>query len=265
MNMEKSILFPLQEMEFLGVLISSIHMSFSLPDSEVLNLQRECRRLLSSKTASQSDLAHLIGKMIAAKAAVFQTPLHYRALQEQKNSLDFQGVPLHQKVLLDVEALLDLEWWVNILPIANTRPVKPLLPNILIQSDASGLGWGAVCNRIETRGTWSLHESSLHKNCLELLAATYVIKAFTKSLNNAHVLIQMDNTSAIAYLNKMGEAKQGMLDKHAHTLWEWCLSKIITLRAEHIPGQMNVIADAECQAKPDAEDWKLDSEVLKSF
>ena len=97
-------------MEFLGVLIRFIHMSFSLPDSKVLNLQNECRRLLSSKTASQSDLAHLIGKMIAAKAAVFQAPLHYRAPQHHKNSLDFQRVPLHQKVILDVEALLELEW-----------------------------------------------------------------------------------------------------------------------------------------------------------
>ena len=258
-NMEKSILFPSQEMGFLGVLISSVHMSFSLPDRKVLNLQNECRRRLSSKIASQSDLAHLISKMIAAKAAVFQAPIHYRALQHQKNSLDFQRVPLHQKVILDVEALLDLEWWVNNLPTANTRPVKPLLPNILIQSDASGSGRGAVCNRIETRGTWSLDEFSLHINCLELLAATYAIKAFTKSLNNAHVLIQMDNTSAIAYLNKMGGAKQGVLDRHARALWEWCLGKKITLRAEHIPGRLN----AESRAKPDATDWKLDSGVFK--
>ena len=83
-NMDKSILFPSQEMEFLGVLVSSIHMSFSRPGSKVLNLRNDCRRLLSSRTASQSDLARLIGKMIAAKAAVFQAPLHYRALQHQK-------------------------------------------------------------------------------------------------------------------------------------------------------------------------------------
>lgn len=262
-NMDKSILFPSQEMEFLGVLVSSIHMSFSLPESKVLNLRNDCRRLLSSRTASQSDLARLIGKMIAAKAAVFQAPLHYRALQHQKNSLDHQGVPLHQKVILDIEAILDLEWWVTNLATANSRPVKPLLPDLLIQSDASGSGWGAVCNRIETRGTWSLRESSLHINCLELLAATLAIKAFTKCLNNVHVLIQMDNTSAIAYVNKMGGAKQGVLDKHARSLWEWCLSRKITLRAEHIPGRLNVIADAESRAKPDAADWKLDSEVFK--
>lgn len=159
--------------------------------------------------------------------------------------------------------MLDLEWWVTNLATANSRPVKPLLPDMLIQSDAAGSGWGAVCNRIETRGTWSLHESSLHINCLELLAATYAIEAFTKSLSNAHVLIQMDNTSAIAYVNKMGEAKQGVLDKHARSLWDWCLARKITLRAEHIPGRLNVVADAESRAKPDAADWKLDPEVFK--
>ena len=54
-----------------------------------------------------------------------------------------------------------------------------------------------------------------------------------------------------------------MLDKHARTLWEWCLGRKITLRAEHIPGLLNVIADAESRAKPDAADWKLDSKVFK--
>ena len=76
-NMDKSILLPSQEMEFLGVLVNSITMSLSLPDNKVLNLQKECRSLLSSRSASPSDLAHLIGKMVAAKAAVFQAPLHY--------------------------------------------------------------------------------------------------------------------------------------------------------------------------------------------
>ena len=73
----------------------------------------------------------------------------------------------------------------------------------------------------------------------------------------------MDNTSAIAYLNKMGGAKQGVLEKHARTLWEWYLSRKITLRPEHIPGRLNVIADAESREKPDAADWKLDSGVFK--
>ena len=193
-NREKSILFPSQEMEFLGVLINSQTMEFSLPKDKVSNIRKECRKLVSLQAASLSDLAHLIGKLTATKAAVFQAPLHYRALQQQKNPMDWKGTPLSQKVALDQQCLDDLNWWILHLSTANTRPVKPLLPNLMIQSDASGSGWGAVCNSVETRGTWSLQEASLHINCLELLAATYAIKAFTKHQQNIHVLIQMDNT-----------------------------------------------------------------------
>ena len=54
-----------------------------------------------------------------------------------------------------------------------------------------------------------------------------------------------------------------MPDKYACTLWEWCLSKKITFQAEHIQGRLNVIADTESRAKPDAADWRLDSGVFK--
>ena len=151
LNMEKSILFPSQEMEFLGVLVSSIHMSFSFKERKVLNLRNDCRRFLNSRTASQSDLARLIGKMIAAKAAILQAPLHYRALQHQKSSVDHQGVPLHQKLILDIAAMLDLEWWVANLATTNSRPVKPLLPDLLIELDALGSGWG-LCTTASRQG-----------------------------------------------------------------------------------------------------------------
>lgn len=63
----------------------------------------------------------------------------------------------------------------------------------------------------------------------------------------------------------MGGAKQGVLDKHARTLWEWCLSKKIYLQAQLISSRLSVIADAESRAKPDAADWKLDSEVFQAL
>ena len=50
-------------------------------------------------------------------------------------------------------------------------------------------------------------ESNLHINCKELLAASFAVKAFTKEVQNVHVLIQIDNTTTIAYINKMGVPK----------------------------------------------------------
>jgi len=88
-------------------------------------------------------------------------------------------------------------------------PFGVSLPHLVIQSDAFNTGWGAVSNGVDTRRTWTRQETSLHIDCKELLAASFAGKAFTKTLQNAHVLIEMDNTTTIAYINKIGPGVKG--------------------------------------------------------
>jgi hypothetical protein len=215
-------------------------MAFSFPDNKVLNLRKECGSLVSSYFVSLSSLAHMIGNLTEAKAAVFLVPLHYRALRHQRNILENRGIPLRQKARLDHKSIADLKWWSQNLIISNSRPIKLLLPNL-----------------VKTRGTWSLQETSLHINCLELLGAS---RAITKGQHNIHVLVKLDNTTASLCKQDEG-AKYGPLDEHDHILWEWK----ITLRAGHIPGHLNIIADAESRTKPDPADWKLDREVFRAL
>ena len=107
------------------------------------------------------------------------------------------------------------------------------------------------------RGTWTKEETNLHMNCKELLAASFAVKAFTAKLQNVHIMIQIDNTTTIAYINKIGSVKRCLLDHYARHLWGWCLQRRITLWAEHIPGRLNTIADRESRAKTDSSDWLL--------
>ena len=72
-------------------------------------------------------------------------------------------------------------------------------------TDASLMGWGAVCRGTKTGGPWSREEQSLHINCLEMLAAFLAFKCFFREEKSIHVHLKMDNASAIAYINKMGE------------------------------------------------------------
>ena len=44
----------------------------------------------------------------------------------------------------------------------------------------------------------------MHINCLELLAATLAVKTFVKNLTQVSVLLRIDNTTAVAYINNMG-------------------------------------------------------------
>ena len=181
---------------------------------------KDCLTVRSSTLNWQND---------SSKDSCFPGSTSLQGISTPEELLTPPGSSLHQKVILDIEAILDLEQWVtkpghSELQTSEASPSRPANPVGCFR-----VRLGAVCKRIDTRRNWSLYESSLHINCLELNAATYAIKAFTKSLSNAHVLIQMDNTSAIANVNKMGEAKQGVIDKHARSLWEWCLVRNITL------------------------------------
>ena len=154
-NMEKSIFVPVQIIEFLGIIVDSTNMRFLLLDEKVVVIQKECRHLVSSQVTSLSQLSHIIGKLTSCKTAVLQAPLHYRGIQHLKNSNMFPQVVNNLNIPLDPYALEDLRWWVDNLYLANGRPIRDSLPYLMIQSDASNSGWGAVSNGVNTRGTWT--------------------------------------------------------------------------------------------------------------
>ena len=57
------------------------------------------------------------------------------------------------------------------------------------------------------------------------------------------VLVATDNTTVVAYINKEGGMRSGSLCALLWRLLSWCNLRKICLRARHIPGRLNVIAD----------------------
>jgi len=69
---------------------------------------------------------------------------------------------------------------------------EPQVPDIVIETDASMLGWGAACSGVRTGGLWSQTERKNHINFLELLGATFAVKAFAKDTWNYHTYLIKD-------------------------------------------------------------------------
>ena len=105
----------------------------------------------------------------------------------------------------------------------------------------------------------------MHINCLELLAATLAAKTFLKGQIGQSVLLQLDNQTAVAYINNMGGTVSPQLTDLAKALWMWALSNDIALIAEYIPGVANVVADAESRSMTDRADWKLHPRLLQGI
>ena len=86
-------------------------------------------------------------------------------------------------------------------------------------------------------------ERKHHINWLELQGGVFAVRTFAKDKSNIHVRLRMDNTTAIAYINRLGGTRSQALAHSAYQLWQWCLHRGITLSAEHLPGTSNCTAD----------------------
>ena len=104
-------------------------------------------------------------------------------------------------------------------------------------------GWGAHLGDFTTSGTWSVPESHLHINFLELKAVLLALKRFQHLVQGKVVLVATDNTTVVAYINKEGGMRSGSLCALLWRLLCWCNLRQVVLKARHIPGRLNVIAD----------------------
>ena len=114
-----------------------------------------------------------------------------------------------------------------------------------IYSNASLSGWGVCCNGKRANGYWKENEKYLSINHLELLAAFFGLNIFGSELKNCQILLHIDNTSAIAYINRMGGVQFDNFSRVAKKLWQRCEMRKIWIFASYIESKRNAEADFE--------------------
>ena len=119
--------------------------------------------------------------------------------------------------------------------------------------------------RIKQRVGRSLGRPHCKRNHLELKAVFLALKEFRTLVCNKTVLIATDNTTVVAYINKEGGMKSGSLCALLWRILSWCTRQQVTLRARHIPGRLNVIADKLSRLGQTIQtEWSLQSADIMS-
>ena len=263
-NVEKSVVIPSQKMEFLGLVLNSREMSVSLPVSRIEKVKKLCTQLLGQKHCTIREIAKIVGLLVSTKLAVTPAPLHYRGLQRLIPHT--QPVDWEEKVMLTPEAKMDLSWWINNIEKNKTSPMSPPSASLVLETDASGKGWGArMGNLPHAQDFWSCQERKSHINYLELKAIHLGLLTLAKNIKNKNIIIKSDSLVALSYLRKMGGTKIKPLSDLAIQIWEWALQRGIYLIVEHIPGRLNVVADYLSRIPEDRSDWKLNQEIFQSI
>ena len=174
-----------------------------------------CQSAIKQKKKTIKSLAELIGTIVASFPAVQHGQLFYRSLELAKcEALRHQKGDYGATITLNTECRQDLQWWIDNVESTHKLICHPL-PAFTTQSDASLEGWGAVRGESSTGGRWNQTEAQRHINYLELLAAFYTLKSLCNDCQDVHILMQIDNTTAVSYINNMGGTRSYQCNKIA--------------------------------------------------
>ena len=257
-NNKKSNLTPSTAIKYLGFVFNTVDMTISLPQSKRDNLIKLCDGILSKNIFSIQESAELIGHLVAASPAIEYSSLYSRVLEYEKSqNLAIQNNNYKGLMSFSVEAKSDIEWWISRLPLAKNKIRRDHF-DFDIETDASLTGWGARYGSQRANGYWTQEEKNYHINKLELLAAEYGLHSFFNFENNKQILLRMDNTTAIAYINRFGGCRSRDLHIIAKRIWNWCEDNNIWLVASYISSSKNYVADFESRKEFDPEsEWAL--------
>ena len=93
-------------------------------------------------------------------------------------------------------------------------------------------------------------------------AGFFALKSFCKDLHDTRVLLRMDNTTAVCYINNMGGIKSPQCNSLAKEIWEWCASKNIWVIAGFVPRISKGAADQSSHEFDDNKEWMLKQNIF---
>jgi len=203
-------------------------------------------RVLSDRQTSARRFLSLIGLLASMEKQVplgrcFMRPLQWCLSLQWRIASD----PLDQVIQLNDRAVEALLWW---RAESNTRVGMPLgayLHDQVLFTDASEVAWGAHWNERTLSGVWTPIEKGLHINVLELRAVRRALEHWGElSPKGTNWLVFTDNSTVVAHINKQGGTRSLQLCLETEKLIKNLQQQDSLIKARHIPGCRNVLADA---------------------
>ena len=266
LNRKKSELDLTQDLQFLRIHLRLDLGKALLPESKAREIVACARHLSSLKVLNYTQVSQLLGSLNWASGLIPLGRLYLRPLQRHFHSLGLTDrfTPPHRSDPLVLANLL--RRWLDPRFLTSGIPIRPFQADLKIFTDASSQGWGAHMGDSKISGTWTLTDRKLHINSLEIKAVTLALQHWAPLLQGRQVMVATDNSTVVSYINKQGGTRSPTLLRLAVDLFLWLESQGIIVRARHIPGCLNVIADHLSHPnQPIPTEWSLHPEIVRAL
>ena len=229
----------------LGVVIDTESMTISVTGERM----EEIKNLLSeweNKTISRKkELQYLIGKLCFICKCVRQSRVFLNRLLEVLRSVDWA---VSSKIKLSAEFHKELRWWSMFMSKFNDVAFIPSPvwsePDVTIATDSCPEGCGGICDTqfFHTEFPDSILHQKLPIHKLEFLAVLVGARIWGHKFGGLKIRIYCDNKSVVDVINS-SKTKDAFMATCLRELWLVVSTYEFELRAVHIPGEENRVAD----------------------
>lgn len=264
-NFDKTSFSPSNECKYLGFIINSDRLQISLPPEKKLRITKMISDFRNQRYCSIKRFACLVGVLVSACPAIKYGWLHTKLFEKVKlRALRRSNFKFSKEMVIPPLIFKDLDWWLENVnnSFNNIRFDKY---DLEIFSDASPNGWGVFCNNNKSHGWWDNAQSREHINVLELWAAYFALRIFASNKRSINILLRIDNTTAIACINRMGSVRFNRLHKVVSLIWNFCEERDLWIFASYISSRDNFEADAESRIVPTESEWELSDSAFQTI
>ena len=218
---------------------------------------------LSRAPLSLKQWQVLLGHLTSCQYATTRGRLHLRPVQVFLLPLIHQGDARARRVVAE-HLIPHLTWWLSPQNVLEGIPLSNFSPDVDVFTDASKEGWGAHMNDQKLSGKWDVAQRRLHINLLEMMAISHTLQAWGPLLEGKSVMINSDNQSVVASINMQGTTRSPGLLSCTLQLFNLVDAHKLQVRAKHIPGVRNVLADQLSRpSRSMSTEWSLHPDIFR--
>ena len=155
-----------------------------------------------------------------------------------------------------------LQFWVDPSIWDYVPPFQVTLPHLVLWTDASRSGWGALHPQATAHAPCRPLEAALHINVLELRAVRRAISAF--NLSSCHLVVYTNNETVRFALTHL-RTRSLPLREELKGLLHDSIGRQVFLHPLRIPTTLNVVADGLSCLEPLNTEWTLPPEAFSAI
>ena len=261
-NEEKSQLTPARRLVFIGGLFLTDQDLLTVPLDRWNKIQAAVQRGLKQPLKLR-EWQSILGLLTSAQDLTRRGRLMIRPLQRFIRPF-IQRDALNARIHLPVHLHRFLEWWTEESNVFVGVSLSEFVAEREMFVDASLQGWGAHLTDQTVSGLWPVDQQRWHINNLEMEATILAIQHWLPLLHDSNLLIASDSSAVVWTIRNQGTTRSLLLLEQAFRLFHLLDSHNIQVRARHVAGCNNVLADALSRPdKPSPTEWTLHPKAFR--